>query len=126
MVKTYSVGGEGSDTILGGQGDDLIDPGNGINLINSGTGFDITTLGNEGINNIILEVGEGFNTIENFRLKTTNLGVSNVNTLRFQDVSGGVEIFLGLSEDSEDQIAFLENITAATLVAQADAIFFTA
>jgi len=95
------IGGKGNDNIYGssdtdvieaGKGDDNIFANGGADLINSGAGIDNVFLATgEAI--VILDKGEGFDTINNFQLGATKLRVANLDNLTFSDRDLGVEIF---------------------------------
>ena len=56
-------------------------------------GFDTVFLGAEETT-VILDKGEGFDTIFNFQLGSTKLEVSSLDNLNFADGDSGAEIFL--------------------------------
>lgn len=109
-------GGSNSDTILGGVGNDTIFGNGGGDDINSGTGNDTVWLGGEAT--VTLEVGAGFDTINNFQLGSTTLDVTNVSALSFADSGGGASIFQG-----GDLLAVVSQQSASTLSDNIDTIF---
>jgi Ca2+-binding RTX toxin-like protein len=87
------VGGTGSDTIYasqgnntvyGGAGDDIIYSGSGRDRIDAGKGNDTIWLGG-GQDVVILARGNGVDTINNFQLGQTQIGLSG--GLRFEDLA---------------------------------------
>lgn len=109
-------GNGGNDTILGGAGNDIITTGAGDDLIDGGTGNDLIQL-NGGQDVVVLDVNEGFDTIRNFQLGSTQFDVGS-GPLSFVDAGNGVNIFqLG------DQIAFVDNVRASVLSANQASIF---
>lgn len=101
-------GNGGNDTLLGGAGNDSISSGGGDNLINGGVGNDTIQLGS-GRNIVVLEVGEGFDSIRNFQLGSTRFDVGT-GALSFVKSGNGVNIF-----QNNDRLAFVENVSVNTL-----------
>lgn len=87
-------GASQADTILAGNGNDTIYGNGGGDFINSGTGHDTVWLGN-GKATVILESGEGFDTINNFQFGSTTFQVENKDNLSFVDSNDGAKIFQG-------------------------------
>jgi len=121
-------GGNGNDNLIdnggnnilkGGDGNDTVQTGSGDDLIYGGLGSDIIRL-NGGNDTVVLESGAGFDTIYNFQLKSTKLGVSSTVGLSFIKSGNGVNIFQG-----GDQIAFLERVQASTLSNNLSSVFVT-
>lgn len=87
-------GGSDADYILGGHGNDTIYANGGGDLINSGSGLDTVWLGG-GAATVVLEAGEGFDTVKNFQAGQTlfQLG-SNLSyaDLTFADSADGAVI----------------------------------
>ncbi|MEO1433466.1 MAG: calcium-binding protein [Cyanobacteria bacterium J06633_8] len=120
------IGGRGDDdiygssdaeTIEGGRGDDIIYANGGDDLINSGFGLDTVYLGS-GEATVILDKGEGFDTIFNFQLGSTKLEVSSLDNLNFTDSDSGAEIFL-----EGDKLAVVAGQSAHTFSSNQDSIF---
>ncbi|HEY9601275.1 MAG TPA: alkaline phosphatase family protein [Allocoleopsis sp.] len=84
-------GGSQADTLLGGTGNDTIYANGGGDLIDTGAGFDTVWLG--GAATVVLESGDGFDTIKNFQLGSTQLKVSSTSNLSFADSADGVQVF---------------------------------
>lgn len=87
-------GGSDADYILGGAGNDTIYANGGGDFINSGSGLDTVWLGG-GAATVVLEAGDGFDTIKNFQAGQTlfqlgsNLSYAN---LTFADSADGAVI----------------------------------
>lgn len=75
--------GEGNNTIFGGAGDDIIYSGSGSDRIDGGKGNDTIWLGG-GRDVVVLAKGNGIDTINNFQLGQTQIGLSG--GLRFSDL----------------------------------------
>ena len=110
-------GGFEADEISGGRGDDFIFGNGGNDLINSGFGFDTVFLG-KGEATVILDQGEGFDTIFNFQLGATKFEVSSLDNLNFADSDSGAEIFL-----QGDKLAVVAGQSANTFSSNQDMIF---
>ncbi|MDJ0616359.1 MAG: Calx-beta domain-containing protein, partial [Calothrix sp. MO_192.B10] len=120
------IGGAGNDNIYGsgdaelidgGSGDDNIYGNGGADLINSGSGFDSVFL--SGVETtIVLETGEGFDTIYNFQLGATKLEVSSLDNLTFANSEEGGQIFL-----DNDLLAVVAHQSANTFSSNQDTIF---
>ena len=102
-------GAEGNNEIFGGSGDDLISSGSGDDFINSGSGFDTIDLGG-GDDIIVLETGNGYDTINNFQLGLTTFDVANPNQVSIVDGQDGAEISSG-----GDLLAVVRFTQASTL-----------
>jgi Ca2+-binding RTX toxin-like protein len=76
--------GEGNNTIRGGDGNDIIYSGSGNDWINGGAGNDTIWL-NGGQDKIVLAQGNGLDTINNFQVGQTRLGLSG--GLTFADLA---------------------------------------
>jgi hypothetical protein len=109
----------GDNTFFGGVGNDTIQTGSGDDLIYGGAGSDSIRL-NGGNDLVVLELGDGFDTIQGFRLGSTKLGVGSTTNLSFANFSGGVNIF-----QNGDQIAFVQGVRANTLINNVDNVFVT-
>ncbi len=110
-------GGSQADTILAGDGNDTIFGNGGGDLINSGTGEDIVSLG-DGKASVILENGEGFDTVNNFQLGATTFQVESTDNLSFVDSVDGAKIFQG-----DDLLAVVSSQFANTFSDNQDRIF---
>ena len=110
-------GGFQADEISGGRGDDFIFGNGGNDLINSGMGFDTVFLG-AGEATVVLETGEGFDTIFNFQLGATKFEVSSLDNLNFADSTSGAEIF-----QEDDLLAVVAGQSANTFSSNQDMIF---
>jgi Ca2+-binding RTX toxin-like protein len=113
--------GAGDNVILAGEGDDIIHVGYGKNWINAGAGNDTIRLG-DGEAIVLLAVGNGLDTITNFQLGHTTLGLSG--GLSFADLSisrtrGGT--LIEIAATGED-LARLTGIRADSLTADSFAI----
>ncbi|NEO07446.1 MAG: hypothetical protein F6K51_18525, partial [Moorea sp. SIO3I8] len=113
------LGLDGDDTITGGAGNDVINTGDGNNTIDSGSGLDTIQLGN-GNNTIALEEGEGHDKVINFQLGLTRFGVSDANTLTFEQSNGSVNI---IAADG-DLLANVEGVEVSTFTDNLSSIFF--
>jgi Ca2+-binding RTX toxin-like protein len=109
-------GGSQADTILGGSGNDTVYANGGSDLIDTGAGFDTVWLG--GAATVILESGEGFDTIKNFQLGSTQLKVSSTSNLSFADSADGVQVF-----QNNDLLAVVSWQEANTFSSNTDSIF---
>jgi Ca2+-binding RTX toxin-like protein len=76
--------GGGNNTIFGGAGNDLIYSGSGNDLINGGTGSDTIWLGG-GNDLVVIAKGDGVDTINNFQLGQTQIGLAG--GLAFSDLA---------------------------------------
>jgi Ca2+-binding RTX toxin-like protein len=85
-------GGSAVDKILAGAGNDTIFGNGGDDFINSGAGFDTVWLG-AGAATVVLESGQGYDTIKNFQLGATQLKVGSLDNLTFDDSADGAQIF---------------------------------
>jgi serralysin len=105
-------GGSDADYILGGAGNDTIYANGGSDFINSGSGLDTIWLGS-GAATIVLEAGNGFDTIKNFQAGQTlfRLGSnSSYADLIFANSADGAVISVG-----NDVLAVLSGQTASTI-----------
>ncbi len=75
--------GEGNNTIFGGAGNDIIYSGSGSDRIDGGKGNDTIWLGG-GRDVVVLAKGNGIDTINNFQLGQTQIGLSS--GLTFSDL----------------------------------------
>ena len=83
---------QGNNTVFGDGGDDTIYTGSGNDWINGGQGNDTIWLGG-GQDIVVLETGEGIDTINNFQLGQTTFDVSgNPDDLLIVDGANGAEI----------------------------------
>ncbi|NEP47959.1 MAG: calcium-binding protein [Moorea sp. SIO3C2] len=108
---------EGNNEIFAGAGDDIIYSGSGNDLINSGSGNDTLWLGG-GEDLIVLQSGNGFDTINNFQLGLTTFDVANPNQLSIVDGANGAEISRG-----GDLLAVVSWTQASTLIDNLDQVF---
>ncbi|NEO91460.1 MAG: calcium-binding protein [Moorea sp. SIO3G5] len=108
---------EGNNEIFGGSGDDVIYSGSGDDFINSGTGNDTLFLGG-GEDIIVLESGNGFDTINNFQLGLTTFDVANPNQLSIVDGQNGAQISSG-----GNLLAVVSSTQASTLNDNFDQVF---
>jgi Ca2+-binding RTX toxin-like protein len=108
----YMYGGNGDDTIyasdgnnklFGDAGDDIIYSGTGNDLIDGGIGNDTIWLGG-GQDRIVLASDNGFDTINNFQLGQTTLGLSG--GLTFEN--------LAIAQQGNDTL--IENAATGTLL----------
>ncbi|NEQ86699.1 MAG: hypothetical protein F6K26_43590 [Moorea sp. SIO2I5] len=108
---------EGNNEIFGGSGDDIIYSGSGNDFINSGSGNDTLWLGG-GDDLIVLETGNGFDTINNFQLGLTTFDVANPNQLSIVDGANGAEISSG-----GNLLAVVSSTQASTLIDNFNEVF---
>jgi Ca2+-binding RTX toxin-like protein len=111
-------GGCQADTIFGGAGNDTIFGNGGGDFINTGTGLDTVFLGS-GADTIALEKGEGFDTVHNFQLGSSQFFVGSLRAdLTFTDSDAGVRISAG-----DDLLAIVSGQSASTFSSDIDRIF---
>ncbi|MBD2608343.1 nucleoside hydrolase [Scytonema hofmannii FACHB-248] len=111
-------GGSQADRIFAGSGNDTIYANGGGDFINSGAGLDTVYLGT-GKATVVLEAGQGYDTINNFELGSSTFIVGNLlNDLTFADESNGVRIFAG-----NDLLAVVSNQSASTFSSNVGGIF---
>lgn len=116
--------GEGDNTVYGDtpfgdfpeNGDDVIYTGSGNDTIVGGTGNNTIWLGG-GHDVVVLQTGDGANTIDNFQLgSTTFAGSFNPASLTFTDVANGTEIRLGsdilATVNGQDSCVFVDNLSS--------------
>jgi Ca2+-binding RTX toxin-like protein len=118
-------GGDGNDTIYGGAKDDFITGGDGDDILyakgsdgvkggdflSAGTGVDVINLGS-GKSTIFLNNGEGFATVNGFRLGQTFFDAFLVNEpLSFSNSAAGAVI----TSASGDRLAVVSNVSASVL-----------
>jgi len=118
-------GGSQADTIYSGDGNDTIYANGGGDVINTGSGFDTVWLGS-GLATVTLEIGEGFDTINNFQLGQTRFQLGsglNVNNLTFNGSTDGVEIYA--DHTRSDLLAVVSWNQASTFEANRDSIFIS-
>ncbi|MEQ9548974.1 MAG: FG-GAP-like repeat-containing protein [Coleofasciculus sp. G3-WIS-01] len=104
--------GDGNNFIDAGAGNDTIYVGNGDNIIYGGLGNNTIWLGG-GQDTVILELGDGFDSIHNFQLDQTifQLGAGlTTDDLSIFDSTNGAEIFAG-----SDRLAVV-NWTQASVI----------
>ena len=106
-----------AEKIEGGRADNIIYANGDDDLINSGFGFDTVYLG-AGEATVILDKGEGFDTIFNFQLRATKLEVSSLDNLNFTDSGSGAEIF-----HKDDLPTVVAGKSAHTFSSNQDVIF---
>ncbi|MBE9028916.1 hypothetical protein IQ266_03960 [filamentous cyanobacterium LEGE 11480] len=88
----------GSDTaenIIGGTGDDVIYANGGMDYINSGSGQDQVWLGGASQSTVVLEAGDGYDTIVNYQAGSTRLQISSLTGLSLTNSANGLEITQG-------------------------------
>lgn len=112
-------GGFGDDQLLAGDGNDTIYATQGTDFIDSGVGLDTLWLG-EGVASILLETGEGYDIVHDFRPGATTFQVESVDDLSFADGAGGAEIFQG-----DDLLAVTTQQIASTFSTNIGQIFST-
>jgi Ca2+-binding RTX toxin-like protein len=113
--------GEGNNVVLAGEGNDIINVGHGKNWINAGVGSDTIRLGG-GKDTVVLAAGTGVDSITNFRLGHTTLGLSGGLTfsdLAFSRSRGGT--LIEITATGED-LAYLAGIQPNKLTANSFAI----
>ena len=110
-------GGSQNDQIFGGDGDDTVYSNGGSDFIDSGKGLDTIWLGS-GKATIVLEIGEDYDTINNFQLGSTQLKVSSKDDLSFNSNEKNTEIFQG-----DDLLAVVSQQSANTFKSNLDTIF---
>ena len=108
---------EGNNEILAGAGDDIIYSGSGNDFINSGSGNDTLWLGG-GEDLIVLESGNGFDTINNFQLGLTIFDAGDSSQLNIIDGANGAEI-----SSAGDLLAVVSWTQASTLIDNLDMVF---
>ncbi|NEO45607.1 MAG: calcium-binding protein [Moorea sp. SIO4A3] len=108
---------EGNNEIFGGDGDDIIYSGSGNDFINSGSGNDTLWLGG-GEDLIILETGNGFDTINNFQLGLSTFDAGDSSQLNIIDGANGAEISSG-----GDLLAVVRFTQASTLIDNLSEVF---
>jgi Ca2+-binding RTX toxin-like protein len=104
-------GSSQAELIFGGDGDDTIFGNGGDDIINSGAGNDTISLGT-GNARVALETGSGFDTIVNFQLGATTLGITGINDISIVDDVNGARISQGgdlLAVVSSTQASILSN-----------------
>lgn len=110
-------GGSEADTIFAGAGNDTIYGNGGADFINSGVGLDSVWLGS-GAATVVLDKGEGYDTIHNFQLGSTKFKVSSLDHLQFTDGANGTKIF-----QDDDLLAIAFNQSASTFSCNSSEIF---
>ncbi|MBD2104944.1 M1 family aminopeptidase [Leptolyngbya sp. FACHB-261] len=110
-------GGSNADTITAGAGNDTIYGRGGADSINSGAGLDTIWLG-PGMATVVLSLGDGFDTINNFKLGSTKFQVTSLDTLSFTDSTDGAQIFQG-----DDLLAVVTKKAASLLSDNTSQIF---
>lgn len=110
----------GDDQLLAGEGNDAIYATQGTDFIDSGAGWDTIWLG-EGATSILLETGESYDTVNNFRLGSTTFQVESVEDLSFTDGTYGAQIFQG-----DDLLAVAIQQAASTFSSNVSQIFSVA
>lgn len=112
-------GGLQADRILGGTGNDMIYGNGGEDVLDGGAGSDVIWF--SGAATVVLATGEGYDTLNGFKLGETKLQVSDLETLAFGDSGEGAQIFQG-----DDLMAIVSWQTADGLKNNASQIFVTA
>ncbi len=113
--QTVSInGGSATGQIISGAADDSISVGSGDYLIDAGAGNDTIWLG-DGNNTVVLASGNGLDTIHNFDLDQTHLGLSG--GLTFNDLNitqAGDATLVEIASTGED-LASLVGIQASSI-----------
>ena len=107
-------GAEGNNKLFGDAGNDTIYSGSGNDLIDGGIGNDSIWLGG-GQDIIVLASGKGFDTINNFQLGQTTLGLSG--GLTFNDLAiaqKGNNTLIEIASSGED-LARLNGVQASSI-----------
>ncbi|MFN6465928.1 MAG: SBBP repeat-containing protein [Nostoc sp. DedVER02] len=110
-------GGSQADIITTGNGNDTIYGNGGGDYINSGAGLDTIWLGTESAT-VVLQIGEGYDNINNFQLGATKFKVSSLDNLSFTDSNGSTQILQG-----NDLLAVVSWQNSNTFSSNFDAIF---
>jgi len=107
-------GAEGNNKLFGDAGNDTIYSGSGNDWIDGGTGNDTIWLGG-GQDIIILASGKGFDTINNFQLGQTTLGLSGDLTFGgLNIVQDGNNTLIEIASSGED-LASLNGVQASSI-----------
>ena len=104
--------GEGNNTIFGGAGDDIIYSGSGSDRIDGGKGNDTIWLGG-GRDVVVLAKGEGVDTINNFQLGQTQIGLSG--GLTFNDLAIAQGNGAALISAGDELLASLSWVQASSI-----------
>ncbi|HAA30966.1 MAG TPA: hypothetical protein DCE56_28755 [Cyanobacteria bacterium UBA8553] len=102
----------GNNTILGGAGNDTIYSGSGNDFINAGAGSDTIWLGG-GIDTVVIAKGNGIDTINNFQLGQTRIGLSG--GLTFNDLAIAQGTGTTLISAGNELLASLSWVQASSL-----------
>ncbi len=109
---------EGDNIVFGGAGDDTIYTGSGNDKIDGGLGNDNIWLGG-GDDIVVLELGKGIDTINNFQLGQTTFDISgNTDDLSIVDGVKGAEI-----SQFGELLAVVSWNSASTLIDNIDTVF---
>lgn len=115
--------GEGNNLVLGGNGNDTIYSGSGDDLIHGGRGSDTIFLGG-GRDVVFLGEGYGADTINNFQLNRTKIGLVGLEStdLKFVRTGRGAEIRVSQSNELLATLTSINSnqITAANFSTFAD------
>ncbi len=102
--------GEGNNTIRGGAGNDIIYSGSGCDRIDAGSGNDTIWLGG-GHDIVILAPANGVDTINNFQLNQTKLGLSGglvFNDLAITQVTGATVIEIAATGEDLARLSWVQ------------------
>ncbi|MEW6493147.1 MAG: choice-of-anchor I family protein [Cyanobacteriota bacterium] len=102
--------GEGNNTIRGGAGNDIIYSGSGCDRIDAGPGNDTIWLGG-GQDIVVLAQGNGVDTINNFQLSQTKLGLSGglvFNDLAITQVTGATLIEIAATGEDLTSLSWVQ------------------
>ncbi|WP_421656156.1 choice-of-anchor I family protein [Leptothermofonsia sp. ETS-13] len=106
--------GGGNNTVFGGDGDDTIHVGRGINSISGGAGNDSIWLSG-GQDTILLNQGDGLDTIYNFKLDKTTLALGGNLTLSDLTLTRTRNGMLIEIAATGDDLAFLKGVKVDSL-----------
>jgi len=76
-IANTLAGGDGNDALYGGDRGDRLDGGNGDDLLDGGAGADVLTGGRGSDTFVIKAIGDGGDTITDFRTGTDRVGLSS-------------------------------------------------
>jgi len=105
-------GESGNDQIVGGAGDDLIYAGSGNDRVDGGLGDDTIWL-QGGRDTVILRQGDGADTIHNFRLGQSSIGLAN--GLTFADLTITQGCGIATIQAGTETLAVIQGIRATAL-----------
>lgn len=105
----------GNNTILGGAGNDTIYSGSGNDFINAGAGSDTIWLGG-GQDTVVIAKGNGIDTINNFQLGQTRIGLSG--GLTFNDLAIAQGTGATLISAGDELLASMSWVQASSLTVE--------